>query len=112
MNTRTESTIDRYIGERIKFFRKNSRMSQKQLAGEIGVSFQQLQKYESGENRITAGRLYKVSKILEISMEVFCDKKEEEKIFINDIQTTRFLRSYYKLQPQSKITLLSFIESF
>ncbi len=111
MNTRTESTIDGSIGKKIKFFRKMANLSQKKLANQIGVSFQQLQKYESGENRITAGRLWVISTILKVEMEVFCSDIGREKVFVNDVQTTNFLRRYYKLQPESRIALLCFLNT-
>ncbi len=59
------------IGQRIKKFRKESKVSQKLLAKYIDVSFQQLQKYEIGENRITANRLWKISKFLDVKIEMF-----------------------------------------
>jgi transcriptional regulator with XRE-family HTH domain len=48
---------DRYFGERIKEARIANDMQQKDLASLIGVSYQQLQKYESGENRVTTSRV-------------------------------------------------------
>jgi transcriptional regulator with XRE-family HTH domain len=51
------TTSDRYIGERIKEARIASKMDQKDLAELIGVSYQQLQKYESGKNRINGARI-------------------------------------------------------
>ena len=115
MNTRTESTIDCRIGERLKSFRKAAGLSQKELATQIGVSFQQIQKYESGGNRIAAGRLWQLSDILKVKMQRFFEedekKKWEENIKINDVQTTTFLRRYYKLQPRARSALLDFLES-
>ncbi len=99
------------IGQKIKNFRKNAKISQTLLAKCIDVSFQQLQKYEIGENRITADKLWKISKFLNISIEMFFLEKSEQKNYINDIQTTRFLRAYYKLNPENKISLLNFLES-
>ncbi len=99
------------IGQKIKKFRKNGKISQTLLASKLGVSFQQLQKYEIGENRITADKLWKISKFLNIDIELFFLEKYEQKIYINDVQTTRFLRTYYKLRSESKMALLHFLEN-
>jgi len=76
------------IGQKIKKFRKIAKFSQKELASNLGVSFQQLQKYESGENRITADKLWKVSCFLEMDINNFFDKNtdtfEESKIKTNE----------------------------
>lgn len=48
---------DRYMGERIREARSAARMSQKELAGLLGVSYQQVQKYERGDNRVNGGRI-------------------------------------------------------
>ncbi|MHA1541280.1 MAG: helix-turn-helix domain-containing protein [Alphaproteobacteria bacterium] len=99
------------IGQKIKKFRKIAKISQTLLASKLGVSFQQLQKYEIGENQITADKLWKISKFLNIDIERFFLEKTEQKIYINDIQTTRFLRAYHKLRSKNKVTLLSFLEN-
>lgn len=113
MITGRESTMDCYIGKRIKAYRKAAGLSQKELAKKIGVSFQQLQKYESGENRVSAGRLWQISDSLNVEVIHFFSEEEEkkEKIMVNDIQTRHFLRHYYKLQPRARMALLDFLES-
>ncbi len=98
------------IGQRIKIFRKYSKISQKQLASELDVSFQQFQKYESGENRISAVGLWKISCFLKVDIENFLSENSS-KNYINDSQTLIFLRTYFKLQPRSKILLLQFLET-
>ena len=59
--------IDRHIGSIVRFSRKVLNISQYSLSYDLEISFQQLQKYESDENRISASRLYDISKILKIS---------------------------------------------
>ena len=63
--------IDFQVGVRLKARRKTLGISQKQLANCVGVSFQQLQKYESGTNRIGAGRLFQLAQALQVSVEYF-----------------------------------------
>ena len=62
------SLLDAYVGKRLKLRRLMLHMSQDELASMIGVTFQQIQKYESGANRISASRLFVISKILQIDM--------------------------------------------
>ncbi len=57
--------IDLYVGNKLREFRNEKKLSQEKLAEAIGLTFQQIQKYERGLNRISAGRLAKFSKIVE-----------------------------------------------
>ncbi len=65
-------SIDIAVGNRIRQFRTQQKMTQETLAKKIGVSFQQVQKYETAGNRISASRLYDITQILKISMVDFC----------------------------------------
>jgi transcriptional regulator with XRE-family HTH domain len=81
MNKKGRATaIDILIGERVRIFRQEIRMSQEKLGFEVGVTFQQIQKYENGSNRISAVRLFQFSKILNVSLDEFF-KGFEEKIY-------------------------------
>lgn len=57
---------DRQIGERLKFFRKKRGLTQAALSKLMGVSAQQLQKYEIGKNRISASRIRHISEVLDV----------------------------------------------
>jgi transcriptional regulator with XRE-family HTH domain len=63
--------IDVYVGGRMRLRRIQLGLSQGALASKIGVSFQAVQKYESGDIRISASRLYDVAKVLEVSPAFF-----------------------------------------
>lgn len=63
--------IDVYVGGRMRLRRIQLGLSQGALAGKIGVSFQAVQKYESGDIRISASRLYDVAQVLEVSPAFF-----------------------------------------
>jgi transcriptional regulator with XRE-family HTH domain len=73
MNSEKEAPhpIDVYVGGRMRLRRIQLGMSQSALAGKIGVSFQAVQKYESGDIRISASRLYDVSQVLQVSPAFF-----------------------------------------
>lgn len=59
---------DQAIGARIRMYRKALGLSQTDLAGRLGVTFQQIQKYETGANRIAASRLWRIADMLGISV--------------------------------------------
>ena len=73
--SRETSEVDRFVGERIRLYRSMIGMSQQKLAENLGVTFQQLQKYERGENRIGAGRLLKVATVLGIPITFLLDEE-------------------------------------
>ncbi len=56
---------DIYVGQKISQARRDKKLSQEKLGAEIGVTFQQIQKYERGVNRVSCGRIAKISKIVE-----------------------------------------------
>ena len=60
--------ITKLIGRRIAILRTNQKMNQAALAFKIGVSFQQMQKYESGQNRVSIERLIAISKVLNVKL--------------------------------------------
>lgn len=63
--------IDVHVGKRLKQMRKLRRMSQTDVAKRLDLSFQQVQKYEIGSNRIAASRLFELSRILEVPTSYF-----------------------------------------
>ena len=65
------SDIDAHIGKQIRSRRHFLGLSQTDLANKIGVTFQQIQKYEKGQNKITAGRLLEASHILNVNINYF-----------------------------------------
>lgn len=67
------SPIDQDVGARIRFQRMSLGMSQEKLADVLGITFQQVQKYEKGKNRIGAGRLLEISRALAVPVNFFYD---------------------------------------
>lgn len=70
-NGRAPNAIDRRIGERVRARRNEIGMSQQALADRLGVTFQQVQKYEGGVNRIAASRLLDIAAVLEMPVADF-----------------------------------------
>ncbi len=60
--------IDIAVGERIRHLRKERRITQSQLAGALGLTFQQVQKYEKARNRISASKLVEIAKIFNVDV--------------------------------------------
>jgi transcriptional regulator with XRE-family HTH domain len=66
-----KNPTDRHIGARVRMRRKMLAMSQRQLADALGLTYQQVQKNESGTNRISASRLQQISHILQVPAAFF-----------------------------------------
>ena len=63
--------IDIHLGRRLRRRRRILGLTQQQLAGACGVRFQQIQKYECAANRVSAARLWRLSKVLEVAASYF-----------------------------------------
>src|SRR5262245_19485010 len=68
MSPKSPESIDILVGRNIRAQRIARNMSQTDLAGRLGVTFQQVQKYEQGRNRVGAGRLVRIADALEVSV--------------------------------------------
>ena len=71
MATRKSGPLDAMVGARIRMLRVNRGISQATLAERIGVTFQQVQKYERGANRVGASRLAQIASVLDVSVGEF-----------------------------------------
>ena len=67
------NAIDMHVGKRVRLRRTLLGMSQEQLGAELNVTFQQVQKYERGANRISASRLWDIIQILDVPVSYFFD---------------------------------------
>ena len=63
--------MDRHVGNRVRMRRLMQGMSQQKLGQALGVTFQQVQKYEKGTNRVSCSRLYEISRILDVPVTYF-----------------------------------------
>ncbi|HAH11236.1 MAG TPA: XRE family transcriptional regulator [Alphaproteobacteria bacterium] len=68
---RTAQRVDEHVGERIRHRRTVLGLTQEQLAQSLNISYQQLQKYETAANRVSAGRLYEIANKLEVDIGFF-----------------------------------------
>ncbi|MEL7153285.1 MAG: helix-turn-helix transcriptional regulator [Pseudomonadota bacterium] len=68
---RAADDVDAFVGSRVRIRRMTLGISQEQLGSALGLTFQQIQKYEKGQNRIGAGRLFKIAQILSVPVQFF-----------------------------------------
>lgn len=103
--------LDSFIGKKVKERRTMLGMSQDKLASYLGITFQQVQKYEKGVNRISASMLYTMSTVLNVSFQWFVDgfkssnrnalSENSDPTYEADMQSrkesTELLRAYYSM---------------
>src|SRR5215469_11377136 len=68
--------VDQHVGGQLRLRRAQAGLTQTELGNKLGLSFQAVQKYESGENRISASRLYQLARILDVPMSYFFEGLE------------------------------------
>lgn len=72
--SKAPNAADKEVGKRIRLQRRERKLTQPQLAHHVGITSQQLQKYESGVNRIAVGKLVEIATVLKVEMNVFFDR--------------------------------------
>jgi transcriptional regulator with XRE-family HTH domain len=103
---RSSGRPDIEMGKKIRLRRVEQRLSQSDLGEKLGVSFQQVQKYEKGVNRVGATRLQQIATALDVSVTFFYDgdgktKEVESLLFLDSAFSLRLLRAYSKIQDQA-----------
>jgi len=123
--------IDKYVGSRVRARRMGLRLSQTKLGEAIGVTFQQVQKYENGANRIGASNLYKIGRTLGVEVGFFFEGMpdydaqerggafglaEEAAVFDHDPMSSReaieLMHNYFRIKdPLVRNRLFQFVRS-
>jgi len=112
--------IDTHVGKRLRRRRRLLGLTQHDLAAQIGVRFQQIQKYECGANRITASRLFGLATALNVSINYFFDGlgadgkpapandslDRIEGDILSQKETLELVRAYYRLSERPRRRLL------
>ena len=78
MPKKSPNSTDKHVGSRVRMRRMMLEMSQTELGNDIGLTFQQVQKYEKGTNRIGAGRLHEISRVLQVPISFFFEGSPNE----------------------------------
>ncbi|MGA2125067.1 MAG: helix-turn-helix transcriptional regulator [Xanthobacteraceae bacterium] len=123
MNKRSGDPRDAEIGKRIRALRLERGLSQTELGNLLGVTFQQIQKYEKGANRVAAGRLQRVAEALEVPITFFYagSTGEHENIeadsvdvglgFLETAGAVRLVRAFSRIQdPEMRRALVELTE--
>lgn len=114
--------VDLHVGQRLRQRRTLLGMTQQKLADAVGIKFQQIQKYESGANRISASRLWVIARALEVPVSHFFEGLTEEERAIHEgheddegviapevfhqKETIDLIRAYYNLKEAPRKRLL------
>lgn len=124
-NQRSTNSIDWHVGSRLRLRRLELGMSQERLAEQLGITFQQVQKYERGTNRIGASRLHQIAVVLQVPITFFfegAEGEDDEKIpttvdsplsvALSDSSTIRLLRAFALIEDANiKQKAVSVIEA-
>ena len=97
--------VDAHVGKRIRHRRWMVGMTQQQLADKVGIKFQQIQKYETGMNRVSASRLWDIAESLEVTISFFFDGLVGGDVqprtmggdLLADKEALELVRSYYAI---------------
>ncbi len=96
--------VDKHVGQRIRNRRWLAGMTQQQLAEAVGIKFQQIQKYETGANRVSASRLWDISQALGVApsfffdgLDVDADADSAADDMLEKKETLELLRTYYAI---------------
>ncbi len=113
----TDNT-DLHVGKRLRRRRRLLGLTQQELANQVGVRFQQIQKYECGANRMTSSRIYDLSRALNVAVQYFFDGLDgDDLLAANDAtgmdgdilsqkETLELVRAYYRLSERPRRRLL------
>lgn len=105
--------VDVHVGKRVRHRRWLTGMTQQQLAEQVGIKFQQIQKYETGANRVSASRLWDIAEALDVPVSFFFegleenDKETVEKSAVpvdlmGDKEALDLVRSYYSIPENQR----------
>jgi transcriptional regulator with XRE-family HTH domain len=108
--------LDAEVGQSIRLHRKNAKMTLQGLADRLGIAYQQVQKYETGVNRVGAGRLMEIAEILNIPVANFFEGVREDAGNAPDpevaLQGRQLLVSFMRIKdPQKRRTALAYLRS-
>ena len=105
--------VDVYVGKRIRHRRWMNGTTQQQLAEAVGIKFQQIQKYETGMNRVSASRLWDIANALDVHAAFFFEGLDAEPDnagtstnapddILSDKEALELLRSYYAIPENQR----------
>jgi transcriptional regulator with XRE-family HTH domain len=102
--------VDKHVGKQIRQLRWRFNMTQQQLAEKVGVKFQQIQKYETGVNRVAASRLFDMAQAFGISVTHFFPVGDVENTPTLDKRSLELVNAFSKLPETQQDTILRLIK--
>lgn len=119
---RTPNPIDKHVGARIRLRRKILGMSQVTLADALGLTFQQVQKYERGDNRISASKMYEAARCLGVTTSYFFEglgdndsaetMSDPQAVFFAIQGADDLAKVYRTLPAEKRAALIGMVRSF
>jgi transcriptional regulator with XRE-family HTH domain len=105
--------IDISVGAKLAEYRKRRGLTQSDLSKQVGLTFQQIQKYEKGNNRISAGKLLRFAKILNVRVETFFPNNGGPELTQEEInrEKNELASSYLMMDKQRQYTFLNIVRS-
>jgi transcriptional regulator with XRE-family HTH domain len=94
MNKKVPNPTDKYVGSRVRMRRLMLSMSQQKLGDALGLTFQQVQKYEKGTNRIGASRLQHIAQILQVDVPFFFDGAPGANVKTNGAPSPQYVSDF------------------
>ncbi len=105
--------IDSHVGKKIRELRNLAGVSQTKLADSLGMSFQQVQKYETGANRVSASKLFEIASYFNAPIGAFFPEQEGSSEFEGiSPDEAGLVRSYREASPQIRSAIRSLARSF
>src|ERR1700688_732317 len=119
MAKKSPNPTDKHVGRRVRMCRMMLGMSQEKLGDALGLTFQQVQKYEKGTNRISAGRLQRIADILEIPVADFFTSHKlggvapaELYKLLDTAAALRLMRAYSRIrEPRLQLAIMRLVGS-
>ncbi len=103
--------VDVHVGKRLKQIRTLRRMSQTDVAKRLNLSFQQIQKYEIGSNRVAASRLFELSRILDVPTSYFFEGLSDDNVPANRDNGMDIVNALAAIEDEKiKSRIVTFIE--
>ena len=118
---RTMQDVDRHVGAMVRAARRAIGVSQAQLADALGVTFQQIQKYEDGTNRLSSSKLFAIAKTLNTPLSSFFEGLEEPTdragvqslvvVFLDQPGAHDLMSAVVDMKPQLRARLVALAKS-
>ena len=116
---KSATRTDKLIGQKIRAHRLSKGMTQGQLGETLGVTFQQILKYENGTNRVGSGRLYKIAEVLDVPVFTFFESEKHSNKsrasspygLLDDAMSMQMVKEFAKIkEKKTRRSLLALVE--